>query len=61
LTITFAIGPIINAATIATGKAKVNALKYLSKKPSLKPVLMRVTTQLIIILIPKDIIVKNIG
>jgi hypothetical protein len=51
----------INAATIATGKAKVNALKYLSKKPSLKPVFTRVTTQLIIILIPKDIIIKNIG
>tara|TARA_B100000780_G_scaffold239913_1_gene181815 strand:- start:212 stop:370 length:159 start_codon:yes stop_codon:yes gene_type:complete len=51
----------INAATIATGKAKVNALKYLSKNPSLKPVLTRVTTQLIIILIPKDIIIKNIG
>tara|TARA_B100000780_G_scaffold82408_1_gene56245 strand:+ start:251 stop:409 length:159 start_codon:yes stop_codon:yes gene_type:complete len=51
----------INAATIATGKAKVNALKYLSKNPLLKPVLTSVTTQLIIILIPKDIINKKIG
>jgi len=51
----------MNAATKATGKAKVNALKYLSKNPSLKPVLTNVTTQLIIILMPKDIIIRNIG
>jgi hypothetical protein len=56
-----AIGPIINAAAIATGKAKVKAFKYLSKNPSLKPVLTNVTTQLMIILIPKDIIIRKIG
>ena len=56
-----AIGPMINAAIIATGKAKENALKYLSKNPSLKPVLTKVTTQLIIILIPKDMMIRNNG
>ena len=51
----------MKAATIATGKAKVNALKYLSKNPSLKPVFTNVTTQLMIMLMPKDIIIRNIG
>ena len=50
----------MNAATIATGKAKVKALNYLSKNPSLKPVLTKVTTQLIIILMPKDIMIRKI-
>jgi hypothetical protein len=38
----------------------VNALKYLSKNPSSKPVLTKVTTQLIIRLMPNDIMIRKI-
>tara|TARA_B110000027_G_C15818188_1_gene168668 strand:+ start:166 stop:378 length:213 start_codon:yes stop_codon:yes gene_type:complete len=55
----FAKGAIINAATIATGNAKVQELKYLIKKFPSTPVLTIVTTTLIIALIPNAIISMN--
>ena len=59
LTNILAIGAIVNAAIIATGKAKRKELKCLSKKPSFIPVLTAVTTPLIIMLIPRAIININ--
>ena len=46
LTNILAIGAIVNAAIIATGKAKRKELKCRSKKPSFNPVLTAVTTPL---------------
>jgi len=61
LTSILAIGAIVNAAIIPTGKAKMKELKYLSINPFSTPVLTAVITPLIIKLIPKAIIIINMG